>query len=132
MWSEEEVNAAIEEYAAAHPAGVKVYAHRVKIAANGLQDESGSGDSPELCIISTRETVYTAYTELPANFWFLMSAIYDDSGSNVAVVMFKRTTKREGYSAEVRGFNTASGRMRNSFIPGTAGINVISDTVSEL
>lgn len=58
MWSEEEVNAAIAEYAATHPAGGKLFLHNVS-----FYDDNVSHDW-DLRILSTEESPFTSFEDI--------------------------------------------------------------------
>ena len=58
MWSEEEVNAAIAEYAATHPAGGKLFLHNVS-----FYDDNVSHDW-SLRILSTEESPFTSFEDI--------------------------------------------------------------------
>ena len=95
MWSEEEVNAAIAEYAAAHPAGGKLYLHNI---ATAIDDDVGIPTSIRFSFVSTSETPCLSMSEVPimtvavtsgvdASIIFSAMTIFEQGGSVYADVV---------------------------------------------
>lgn len=75
MWSEEEVNAAIAEYAATHPAGGKLYLH--KIVAEGTDGDTYTMNV-HFSVITNSNTPFTSFIDVPSGGYAVESGTFND------------------------------------------------------
>lgn len=115
MWSEEEVNAAIAEYAATHPAGGKLYLHKVH-----AQHAMKTDTTFTMNVLSTSQTPFTSAREIPQGL-YLAEGLIDDNSDVVTVFQI--------YYA-ISGTDTAIGYI--AFYGGNGTQGTIVDPIGDI
>lgn len=127
MWSEEEVNAAIAEYAATHPAGTSLYKHEVKFQHDMVTDTQGT-----ITIISTKATAYTAISELPDGVYYVKGSA-DISGDVVNLYSITLRQNSDTDNTEVILIGAYSVSVAYGYQDWAFGdVSLVSDTVSQM
>ena len=124
MWSEEEVNAAIDEYAATHPAGGKLYLHKVHAQHAMLTDTSFA-----MHILSTSQTPFTNAREIPQGLYLAEGSISDNSD---VVGVFQIYYTISGNDTAIGYTATYGGTVTQGTIVDPIGDIEFTDEVSEL
>ncbi len=132
MWSEEEVNAAIAEYAATHPAGGKLYLHNITFKARDVLEDAEIANV-KFAFVSGSNVPMTKQTmprDTPIALYGTYASYYG------AQEGYALTGMIEGDVFRIQGtFDTPGGGIGPygfSLIDSASTSTTISDTVSEL
>lgn len=122
MWSEEEVNAAIAEYAATHPSGGKLYLHNIKAAID--DEDMGNSTTIYFSFVSTSNTPCLAIANVPE---MTVAVTSHQDASYVYSAMTIRKSGNDVYATAIKdGQNIQIGEFPYQFN------SLLSDTVYEL
>lgn len=124
MWSEEEVNAAIAEYAATHPAGGKVYKHSIH-----AQHAMKTDTTFSFYVISTSQTPFTNPRDIPQGLWIGEGSIDDN---NDIVTVFQIVYYISGNDTAIGYTGSYGGTVTQGTIVDPIGDIEFNDTVSEM
>lgn len=124
MWSEEEVNAAIAEYAATHPAGGKLYLHKVH-AQHAMETDTAF----TMNVLSTSQTPFTSAREIPQGLYLAEGSINDNAD---VVSVFQIYYTISGNDTVIGYTASYGGSVTQGTIVDPIGDIEFTDEVSEL